>query len=183
MATKTFHRGLRDLKIAAWNSANSYGTAYDVLGSREMTAEWVVQSDQLEGDDVVLDRYSKITSVTLRLAHASVDLDVLDLLMGGTLVSNASYEDFIIGETDEVPYVAIAGRVVGSGGGSDLHMFIPKAKLSGNLQYQAQLNQYLIPAAEFQGVHEGAANGIMRLRKFTALTALEIPLRTSTGGL
>ncbi len=181
MATQTFHRGLRDLRISSWTSENSYGTAYDVLGAREMTVEWVMTSDMLEGDDVVLDRYSKVTSVTLRLSQASVDLNVLDLLMGGTLVSNASYEDFFIGETDEVPYVAIAGRVVGSGGGSDLHLFIPKAKLSGNLQYQAQLNQYLIPGAEFQGVHEGDINGMMRVRKFTALTGLEIPLRTSTG--
>jgi len=181
MTTKTFHRGLRDLKIASWTAENSYGSAYDVLGAREMTAEWVVQSDQLEGDDVVLDRYTKIISVNLRLSHAAVDLNVLDLLMGGTLVSNASYEDFIIGETDEVPYVAIAGRIVGSGGGSDLHLFIPKAKLSGNLQYQAQLNNYLIPAAEFQGVHEGTQNGMMRVRKFTALTGLDIPLRTTTG--
>lgn len=181
MTTQTFHRGLRDLKIAAWTSENSYGTAYDVLGAREMTAEWVMTTDMLEGDDVVLDRYTKVTSVTLRLAQASVDLNILDLLMGGTLVSNASYEDFFVGETDEVPYVAIAGRIVGSGGASDLHLFIPKAKLSGNLQYQAQLNQYLIPAAEFQGVHEGSTNGMLRVRKFTALTGLEIPLRTTTG--
>lgn len=182
MTTQSFHRGLRDLKIASWTAENSYGTAYDVLGAREMTATWTVQSDMLEGDDVILDRYTKINSVTLRLAQASVDLNILDLLMGGTLVSNGDYEDFFIGETDEVPYVAIAGRVVGSGGSSDLHLFIPKCKLSGDLQYQAQLNSYLIPAAEFQGIHEGTTNGFMRVRKFTALTALEIPLRTSTGG-
>ena len=64
MGTKTFHRGLRDLKIAAWTSENSYGTAYDVLGAREMTAEWVVQSDQLEGDDVVLTATPKLLVLT-----------------------------------------------------------------------------------------------------------------------
>lgn len=180
---QTFHRGLRDLKIAAWVSANSYGTAYDVLGARQMTVDWTVETEELKGDDVVLDRFTRVVSVMLNLAHASVDLTVLDMLMGGTLVSNASYEDFMVGENDEVPYVAIAGRVVGSGGSSDLHLFIPKAKLAGNLQYQAQLESYLIPSAQFQGVHEGSVNGMLRLRKFTALTALEIPLRTSTGGL
>lgn len=183
MATKTYHRGLRDLKIAAWTAENSWGTAYDLLGARELTVEWEVQTDQLEGDDVVLDRYTKVTSVTLRLSNAAVDLEALDMLLGGTLVSNASYEDFKMAETDEVPYVGIAGRVVGSSSQSDLHILIPKAKLSGNLPYGAQLNQYLIPAATFQGVHEGSTNGMMRLRKYTALTALEIPLRTSTGGL
>lgn len=180
---QTFHRGLRDLKIAAWVSANSYGTAYDVLGARQMTVEYVVETDELKGDDMVLDRFSRIVAVTLTLAHASVDLTVLDMLMGGTLVSNASYEDFMTGENDDVPYVAIAGRIVGSGGTSDLHMLVPKAKLSGNLQYQAQLETYLIPSATFQGVYEGTVNGMMRQRKFTAATALEIPLRTSTGGL
>jgi hypothetical protein len=181
MSIQTFHRGLRDLKIASWTAENSYGTAYDVLGARELTVTWSVESENLKGDDVILDRFSRVTSVTLTLSHAAVDLEALDILMGGTLVSNASYEDFMVGETDEVPYVAIAGRVVGSGGSADLHLFIPKAKLSGPLNYAAQTDSYLIPSAEFEGVHEGTINGMMRLRKFTALTGLEIPLRTTTG--
>lgn len=183
MGAKTFHRGLRDLKIAAWTAENTWGTAYDVLGAREMSVEWTMETDQLEGDDVVLDRYTKLVSVTLNLAHASVDLEALDVMMGGTLVSNASYEDFKVAESDEVPYIGIAGRIVGSSSASDLHMLIPKAKLAGNLQYRAALNTYLIPSAQFQGVHEGTVNGMMRLRKFTALTGLEIPLRTTTGGV
>lgn len=181
MATQTFHRGLREMRLAAWNGENSYGTDYPILGAREMTLEYVLSTDMLEGDDHVLDRYSKLISATFRLSMASVDLNVLDLLLGGTLVSNASYEDFMIGETDEVPYIAVAGRVVGSGGSSDLHTFAAKCKISGNIQYQAQLNQYLIPAMELQAVYEGTQNGIVRQRKFTALTGLEIPLRSTTG--
>jgi hypothetical protein len=40
----------------------------------------------------------------------------------------------------------------------------------------------MLPGATFQGVNEGATNGMLRLRKFDAVTALEIPLRTTTGG-
>jgi hypothetical protein len=181
MTLQTYHRGLRDVKIASWNAANSYGTAYDVLGAREMSIEWVMETDELRGDDVVLDRFSKLVSVTFRLANAAVDLDLLDMLLGGSLVYNANYYDFMVGENDEVPYVAIAGRVVGSGGVGDLHMFVPKAKLAGNLQYSAQLDTYLIPQAQMQGVHEGTANGMLRFRNFVTPTALEIPLRTTTG--
>jgi len=181
MSLQTYHRGLRDVKIAAWNGVASYGTAYDVLGAREMSIEWVLETDELRGDDVVLDRFSKLVSVTFRLANAAVDLDLLDMLLGGTLVYNSDYYDFVVGENDEVPYVAIAGRVVGSGGIGDLHMFVPKAKLAGNLQYSAQLDTYLIPSATMQGVHEGTVNGMLRFRNFTVSTGLEIPLRTSTG--
>lgn len=183
MATKTFHRGIRDLKIAAWVAANSYGTAYDLLGARNATLTWVVETDELRGDDVVLDRFTKMVSVTVNIEQASVDLGAIDMLLGATLVSNADYEDIFIAESDEVPYLAIAGRVVGSGGANDLHFFAPKCKLAGNLQLAAQLDTYMIPQAEFQGVNEGAVNGMLRLRKFTTAAALEIPLRTTVGGL
>lgn len=182
MATRTFHRGIRKMLIAPWVAEDSYGTAYQMLGARNMSIEWVVETDQLIGDDVVLDRYTKLVSVTVRVEQAAVDLAIADYFLGGTLISNANYEDFVIGESDEVPYIAIAGRVVGSGGGTDLHMFVPKAKLAGNLALAAQQGAYMLPSAEFQGVNEGDINGMLRLRKFLALTELEIPLRTTTGG-
>ncbi len=144
---------------------------------------WVVETDELRGDDVVLDRFTKLVSVTVAIEQASVDLEAADMLLGGTLQSDAQYEDLMIAEDDEVPYIGIAGRVVGSGGAADLHFLAPKCKLAGNLTLQAQVDTYMLPQAEFQGVHEGTINGMLRLRKFTAATALEIPLRTSTGGL
>lgn len=104
------------------------------------------------------------------------------MLLGGTLVNNAQYYDLMIDEDDETPYVALAGRVVSSGGTSDFHFFVPKAKISGNLALSAQVDTYMLPGATLQGVNEGATNGMLRLRHFTALTQLEIPLRTTTGG-
>lgn len=181
MTTKTFHRGLRDLKIAAWTAENTYGAFYDILGARDMSVNWVVEGDQLIGDDVVLDRYSKATSVTVKFENGAVDFTVIDMILGGTLTSTAAYEDLMITENDEVPYVALAGRVVGSGGTADLHILIPKAKISNNIQLSAQHGTYVLPSAEFIGVDEGPINGMMRLRKFSAPTALEIPLKVAVG--
>lgn len=181
MGTKSFHRGIRDLKISSWIAENSYGTFYDILGARNMSVSWQVETDELGGDDVILDRFTKMISVTVNIEQAAVDLTVINMLMGGTLVSGVAYEDLRITEADEVPYVALAGRIVGSGGTSDLHIFVPKAKLSSPLQLTAQYQTYILPSAEFQGVNEGTINGMMRLRKFSAPTALEIPLKTAVG--
>lgn len=181
MATQTYHRGIRGMVIAPWLDEDDYGPFYTVKGARNMSVEWTVESDQLIGDDTVLDRYTKIIAVTLRMEQAAVDLAIADYILGGTLVSNAEYEDFMITESEEVPYVAFAGRVAGSGGIGDLHMFVPKAKLSGNLVMNATQGAYMLPNAEFQGVNEGLINGMARLRKFFVPTAVEIPLRT-TGG-
>lgn len=182
MGIQSFHRGLRQMAIASHTSPGSYGTDYVIKGARSMSVTLNMEVEELRGDDVVLDQHAKLISATFALAYAAVDLEALDIIMGGTLVSNASYEDFLMSQSDDVPYFAVAGRVVGSGGTNDLHIFAGKCRVSGNVAYQAQLDTYIIPALEIKAVYETGI-GICRFRNFTAATALEIPLRTSTGGL
>lgn len=180
MAQQTIHRGIRKMLLAPWTSTGVYGTSLSVRGARNMSLELVVESDELRGDDVVLDQYSKIIAVTANIEIATVDLELFDAIMGGTLVYNADYYNFDFGGNDDPPYLGIAGRVVGSTGDADLHIFIKKARLSGNLALAAQVDTYMIPSATFQGVDDSGS--MYQLRNFTAATALEIPLRTSTGG-
>lgn len=180
MALQTIHRGLRKMVMAPWQATGSYGTSLPVRGARNMGVALVVESDQLIGDDVVLDRNTKIIAADVNWEIATLDLELLDAIVGGALIMTADYYDWQVGEDDEVPYVGIAGRVVGSSAQGDLHIFIPKAKLSGNLSIQAQQGAYLLPNGTFQGVDDDGL--IADLRNFTAATALEIPLRTTTGG-
>lgn len=180
---QSYNRGVRDLKLATWNGANSFGAAYDVLGIRQANLSWTVESDELRGDDTVLDRYTKVVAANLTIQQASIDMIVLKMILGGTLTSAVDYYDIKIGESDEVPYVAIAGRIVGSGGAGDLQFLLPKAKISGNLNFNAQVDTYLIPQVDFQGVNEGAENGMLRMRHFVSATNLSIPLRVAVGGL
>lgn len=177
MALETYHYGLRDLKIASWTAANSYGTAVDIDAARSLTVTLQVQADVLQGDDVHKDRFAKTMGIQARLEYGSVNQQVLSILTGGTLVSNATYEDLLLAD-DSPAYFAIAGRVIGSNSG-DLHIFLPKCKIAGEIAYQAQQNSYLIPSLQIEGVYEGTVNGFGRLRKFVAQTALAIPLATS----
>lgn len=183
MALQTIHRGIRQLKFALWTSENSYGTAHLVRGARNMGVEIEVESDRLMGDDVLLDQFAKPIGAIVNMEMATIDLLGADLFTGGTFVSNAAYEDLMFSENDDVPYVAIAARIASTGSTGDLQIFIPKAKLNGNLRLTAQVQTYLLPGAQFQGVSEGATNGIYRIRNFATKTALEIPLRTAVGGL
>jgi hypothetical protein len=175
----SYNRGIKGLAMATWNSENSYGAMYPITGARAANLQWVVESDELRGDDVVLDRYTTLVSATLTINEASIDLNTLDMWLGGTLVSNANYYDLKVADTDTVPYIAITGHIVGSGGVGDLHFFLPKAKLAGNLQLNAQVDSYLIPQADFQGVQEGPINGMLRLRHYNITHVLAIPLATS----
>jgi hypothetical protein len=180
MPQQTIHRGIRKLLFAAWNGVDSYGTAHEMLGARNASLELVVETDELRGDDVVLDRFSKIVAINTNIEVATVDLTWADMVLGGTLVNNADYYNLDFDEDDNPPYVGIAARVAGSSSDGDLHIFVKKARLSGNLALQAQLDTYMTPSATFQGVSDGTS--LYQLRNFTAPTALEIPLRTTTGG-
>lgn len=179
MATETFHYGIRDAKIATWTAANSYGTAVDIGAIHDFGITLELESAELDGDDVVVDRFSKVKSVMANLAYGSVNQQVLSIFTGGTLVSNAAYEDVLLGQNDNIPYFAIAGRVMGSSILGDLHIFIPKCKISGNLSYKAGYGSYLIPSLDIQGVWEGVVNGFCRMRKFATAATLAIPLATA----
>lgn len=178
MATiKSFNRGVRKMIIAPWTSAAVYGTAYQILGARQANLSWVVSSDKARGDDVDLDTFTKITAVSLSIAQASVDMTVANMILGGTLVSNSTYYDLTIGDSNDPPYFAIAYEVYGSNNAGDMHVFIPKAKLSSTPTFNAQVDAYLFPQMQFEGVYEGTANNMMRIRHFTGVgSALSIPL-------
>jgi hypothetical protein len=181
MATETYHYGIRDVKIARWLAEDSYGPEIDVDAAREFTVTIVTQSDQLEGDDVIKDTYSKPTSATATVSNGSVNHEVLAVVSGGTYVYNDDYEDVKIGEDDNSPYFALAGRIVGSNA-ADEHILLPKCKASGQgISYEARLNSYLIPSLQVTAVSEGEINGIARFRKFSEVTPLSIPLATAAG--
>lgn len=182
MATiQSFNRGIKDIKISTWTAENSYGPAYDVLAGRGANLQWVVETDELRGDDVVVDRFTSLVSATVTINEASIDMTLFNMLLGGILTTTANYYDFYVASAIDTPYVAIAGRISGSGG-KDVHFLVPKCKLSGNLQLNAQVDSYVIPQWDLQGVSEGTINGMLRLRQYLVPTALTIPLASTGGG-
>lgn len=170
-------RGVRDAKIAQWNSTGSYGTALDIRGIREASIELELDTDQLEGDDEVVDRYSRIIAATIGLQKAFVDFQTASLMTGGTFVSGAAYDDFLIDGENDPGFVGLAIKAVASDG-QETHYFFPKAKLSGNLSLTLAYGSYLVPQAEFQAIKDGVA-GTMRGRNFASATGLTIPLATA----
>jgi hypothetical protein len=179
--TPSYLRGIKDIKIANWIAENSYGPAYDINAGRGANLQWVVTTDELRGDDTTVDRFTAAESATLTIQNGSIDLTVFNMLLGGILTSTAQYYDFYIASVVDMPYIALAGRVSGSSG-KDVHFLLPKCKLAGNLQLNAQVDAYLIPQWDVQGVNEGPLNGMLRLRQYLVPTALTIPLANTGGG-
>lgn len=170
-------RGIRDAKIAAWNSTGSYGTAVDIRGIREASLELELDTDQQEGDDIVVDRYSSIIAANVGLQNAFVDFEAAAIMTGATFTSGAAYDDFMLDGENNPPFVGLAFKAVASDG-QETHYFLPKAKLSGNVSLTMAYGSYLVPQAEFQAIKDGAS-GMVRGRNFASATGLVIPLATA----
>ena len=174
MANQLILRGIRDAKVATYISEGAWGPAYDIKGIREASIELELETDQLEGDDEVVDRYSRIISATISFEQAYLDYQAMAIVAGGALNSGANYDEWLLDGESDPPYVGLAFRVVASDG-KDNHYFFPKAKLSGNLSLTAAYGSYTTPSAEFQAIKDGA-QGTMRGRAYDATTTLTIPL-------
>lgn len=133
--------GLADAKISPLTADTAatltYGTAYDVPGIQSISFNPDFLDKELRGDDMILDQYTKLESISGTVKHAKVSFSVLDTIMGGTVSDSGStpnekrtYE--LLG-TDTLGYWKIEGQVAYKGGestGGDFHITFHKAKIT-----------------------------------------------------
>lgn len=177
MARQVVLRGIREMIGAPWTSTGNYGTSFDISGVREGSLELELETDQLEGDDEVIDRYSRVIAVNVSFQQGRVDLEAASELTGGTFDTGADYDQFLLDGENDPPYIGLAFKVRASDG-KEVHYFLPKTKLSGNLSLTAAYGSYTIPQAEFQAIKDGA-QGMLRVRNFDGPATLSIPLATA----
>ncbi|MCL5291277.1 MAG: phage tail protein [Actinobacteria bacterium] len=129
---------LTDAKIAplltdpAGGSA-TYGALVDVPGILKIGLKPEVVKKVLNGDNQILDVWSKVTSIKLTVEHSKLSLDVLAIFMGGTAATagttpnqTATYD---LLATDRPGYFKIEGKAdyVEDGVG-DAHVLLHKVK-------------------------------------------------------
>jgi hypothetical protein len=165
--------GLRDLKIATWNSAANYGTAVDIPSAQlyEVSPETV--SAELEGDDVITATHAFAISATVRIRFGSVPLEVLQILTGNTYDSYGTTPSRIrslVIDAISFPYFGICGKALSTEDSGDMHIFVPKLKVMDGFTIGFQYGQFTIPEITCKAVpginnkiveyilHETAAN-------------------------
>lgn len=168
-----YRYGLKDIKIATWNSTDSYGTAVDLDAAQQMDVAITTTNAQLEGDDVIKDTHAKPIGVTVRIRNGNFELQTYATLFGLTVQSGTGYQDLNVDGTNR-PYIGVCGRVEGTGDGEDTHIFVPKAKVIGDVSIAMQYGQYVIPELELQGVDD-TTYGLVKFREHDSSTAISIP--------
>lgn len=120
MATKIFGaRGISDCKIMPLVSDDSSGAEYggliDLPGMKSLSLEPEMITDELTGDDIVLDRYSKARAYNVSIEEAKISLDAYAAIMGASVETGGFGDDTYSSVTitgDHSPvYVKLIGKV------------------------------------------------------------------------
>lgn len=171
--------GLLDVKIAAYNATNDYGTAVDVPSVQMMGAVLQQVSAQLEGDDAITDSASSAIGGETRVRFGSVSIAALEVLLGNASTPSGStpnaQDHLKVSGGDKMPYFGICGRVDATVGTGDLHIFLPKVKIMQDVELaSAEYGQYMIPELTAQAVDD-ATFGIINLIEHETAAAVAIP--------
>lgn len=171
--------GLRDVKVAAWNATNDYGTEVDVPSVQMMGTTLQQVAAQLEGDDSITATASRAIGGQVQLRFGSVSLAALEVMLGQAATSSVASPNQVkqlkISGGDTMPYFGIVGQAYAEEGDGDLHVFIPKCKITGDIQLaNLQYGQFAIPEMTIQAVDD-ATYGIVNLVEHQTATAVAIP--------
>lgn len=171
--------GLRDCKIASWTSTGVYGTAVDVPSVQMMGATLQQVAAQLEGDDSIQATAARAIGGQVQLRFGSVSIGALEVMTGQSATSSLSTPNQVkglkIAGGDNMPYFGIVGQAYAEEGDGDLHVFIPKCKITGDIQLaNLQYGQFAIPEMTVQAVDD-ATYGVIYLIEHETAVAVAIP--------
>lgn len=137
LAKETVILGVDDAKISAIavddSSALNYDAAIDVPGitSIKLTPNFVEK--ELRGDETILDQYSKLESIDWSFENSIMSLDVLAILIGGTVTANGvtpnRSQTYKLNKTDKPKYFKLEGKSDYTDMG-DAHVVLYKCKAS-----------------------------------------------------
>lgn len=175
MAIETFSFGLKDVKIAAWNSPENYGTAVDLVSANMYGIRFNTVSGQLEGDDEITDTHAKIISAQIRVRFAFRDLTAFATVTGTQVVESLPDTKSIKIDTTNMPYVAINGRIDHTQGTGSYEFFIPKCKLMEGFELGFQYGQYVTPELTMTAIREGDTYGLGKIIARATAVAVAIP--------
>lgn len=170
--------GLADVKIAPWTSTGVYGTAVDVPNAQLMGNTLKILSAQLEGDDAIQAVASRAIGGEVRIRFGAISIEALEVLLGQTAVPSGTPETqqaLTISGGDNMPYFGICGKALAEEGGGDLHVFVPKCKITTDVTLaQLEYGKFAVPELTVYAAND-ATYGVIGLVPHKTAADVAIP--------
>lgn len=137
------------------STAPTYGSPVDVPGVSEISLDVSVTEAMLRGDGRVLDQRSILDAVELAFTYGKIDPDVLAVLDGGTVSTNAGGDTtrYVRNADDSVPafgFACLVSEVDNPGGAAKVYGY--NAKITGGGIFGASDNEYGQPEFDARAI-------------------------------
>lgn len=112
---------LKDVKIAPLTSdpegsTPEYGPVIDIPGIVRLSISPNVERKELNGDNRVMDIWTKVRSITVEFEHSKLSLDALQIMLGGSVTMSGTDPDqtvtYSLTADDNPQYFKLEGQVV-----------------------------------------------------------------------
>lgn len=154
--------GCRDAKLYPLTTEPAtYGTGIDVPRIRQVSFNVVRDSEQLEGDDVVVAIQTFAKKLEGNIEAGGISLAVLAVLEGGTLGSetgttpNASI-DYQVKGTDVEKYFGLVAQAIGNDGG-DLWIRVYKCKATSGPEINMENGSFMLTTCDLEAVFNSSS--------------------------
>jgi hypothetical protein len=153
--------GAKDIKLSPLTADPSggsatYGTSIDVPGAKSLEISGNIDTKALRGDNQLLDQFSVLQDVAVKLSFAKTSLDILAALLGGAVVdagtTPAQKSTWSLTGASAPKYVKIEGATPVDGvdfTGGDAHFVIYKAIPSSFPGLGLVEEDYQLPSLDF----------------------------------
>lgn len=171
--------GLADVRIATWNATDDYSAEVDVMSAQALNTVMRVVSAELTGDDQITATASRAVGAQITLRMGGVSLAALEVMTGSSPASSVASPNEVtnlrILGGQKMPYFGIIGKALAEEGDGDFFVFIPKAKIMGDVTLvQMTYGEFAIPEMTVMAVGD-ESYGIVNLGRRETAAALTIP--------
>jgi hypothetical protein len=176
--------GCRDCKIFPLTTEPAtYGTGVDVPRIRQVTFNVVRDSEQLEGDDVVVAVQTFAKKLEGSIEAGGINLAVLAVLEGGTVATETGMtpdrvQEYNVKGTDVEGYFGIIAQAIGNDDG-DLWIRVYKAKATSGPEINFENGAFALTTCDLEAVFNGSSPS--RLYDLVANETVTAPTTTWPG--
>jgi len=112
---------LKDVKIAPLTDdpeggSATYGTSVDIPGIVKLGIKPTVEKKELQGDNRVMDIWTKIKTIEISFEHVKLSLDALKIMLGGTVTAAGTTpnqtQTYSLTANDQPGYFKLEGQAV-----------------------------------------------------------------------
>lgn len=147
--------GLRDVKIFGLDAAGARVVpGEDLPASRVFSFKETVESEQLDGDDVIQASHEYNPVVEWELEGGGISFEAYAMMGGGevtvTGLSPVEVKSYVKKKSQNRPYFEIEGQAISDSGG-DMHAIVYRCKADGDLEGGFEGGSFMLTKATGKG--------------------------------